>query len=408
MTAVDFTRSLDGEEAARARELAHALGELLRDASPTGDPGLATGDSGIAVALAYLDGAFPGEGFGAAAHAALRTAVRAISSGRIGPSLMQGFTGVAWATAHLARREGESADAAVAAIDRVLTELLERGAWRAGFDVVSGVCGVGVYAIERGSGPAPRRLLELVVEELGRLSTRTEDGVTWLARPEHLHDETRARAPEGMFDAGLAHGVPGPVGVLGAALGAGIEPARPLLDGAVAWLESVARDDVSLLPYGVGGSIEPAPARLAWCYGDPGAAAALRIAGRAGHAAAGELADRAVARIAARDDATSGVQGASLCHGTAGLAHLAGRLGLPDVAARWVAATHAMRSPEKGPGGFLEIAVADPARPPGEVQGLGWLGGIAGVALAMLAAAGGEEPAWDRALLVSPPPEPAA
>lgn len=403
MTAAAFTPALTGDDAVRALDLARELGVLLRDAERTQDPGLATGEAGNAVALAHLDGAFPREGFGAAADEALRAAVRATAAGRVGPSLMQGFTGVAWATAHLARREGEPADAAVGAIDRVLAELLERGGWRSGFDVVSGACGVGVYAIERLPSEAGLRLLELTVAELERLSTRTDAGVTWLARPEHLHEETRARAPGGFFDAGLAHGVAGPVAVLGAAAAAGVERARPLLEGAVEWLASIALDGVSLFPYGVGNGIEPAPARLAWCYGDPGIAAALRVAG---HPEAERLAGLAVQRIAARDDATSGVQGASLCHGTAGLAHLAGRLGLPEVARRWVEATHALRSPEKGPGGFRAIAVPESPGPDvavayGEVQGLGLLGGLAGVALALAAAATGAEPEWDRALLVS-------
>ncbi len=399
-----FDPALSGEDADRALALARELGELLRDAPRTSDPGLATGESGIAIALAYLDDAFPDEGFGDAADEALRAAVRAMAAGRIGPSLMQGFTGVAWATAHLARREGVPADDAVGAIDRVLIELLEGGGWRSGFDLVSGVCGVGIYAIERFPAPAGRRLLELVVEELDRLCTRTADGITWLARPEHLHGDTRERAPDGFYDVGLAHGVLAPVGVLGGAMAAGIERAEPLLDGAVAWLESVVLDDIALFPYGIHEGVEPAPGRLAWCYGDPGAAAALRIAAAAGHVPAGALAERAVQRIAARDDATANVQGASLCHGTAGLAHLAGRLGLPDVAQRWFDATHAVRSPERGPGGYREIAMADPTRPPGDVQGSGLLGGIAGIALALVAAATGADPEWDRALLVSPGP----
>jgi lantibiotic biosynthesis protein len=330
-----------------------------------------------------------------------------VTDARTNPSLKTGFTGVAWAAAHLAARAGASAEGVTAPADQALIDGLERGAWRSGFELVSGVCGVGVYALERLPAPAGRRLLELVVEELRRLSEPADPGVTWLARPEHLHPDTRARAPRGYHDLGLAHGVPGPVGVLAGGLAAGIPGCAELLDGAVAWLEAQAlpEDDVSLLPYGIGKGANPASARLAWCYGDPGAAAALLLAARAGHAPAEALARRAIEKIAVRRDATAGVHGASLCHGTAGLAHMCGRLDpvLAHIARRWIAATLALRQPGAGPCGYSVLEPGDAGTVAGDVQGIGLLGGIAGVALALVAAASDTEPAWDRALLVSQP-----
>jgi hypothetical protein len=405
--------ALTGEEADRALAAARELGEILRDAAPSGDPGLATGEAGRAVALGHLDGAFPDDGFGDAAMAALGEAVRGAGAMRLDGSLMQGFTGVAWATAHLAARAGASADGATAPADAALIDVLERGRWNGGFELVSGVCGVGVYALERLPAAAGHELLRLVVATLAALSEPGDPGITWKSLPQHLHPTALERSPNGFYNLGLAHGVPGPVGVLAGAHAAGVEEAGPLLDGAVEWLAAHALPDgaASLLPYGVGEGATPAAARLAWCYGDPGAAAALLLAAGAGHEPARALAERAIERIVERPDATAGVQSASLCHGTAGLAHLCGRLHsqtgderLPEMTRRWTAATHALRDPDAGPGGYSVWDPADPAAVAGDVQGIGLLGGIAGVALALVAAASGEDPAWDRALLLSLPP----
>jgi hypothetical protein len=405
--------TLRGDEARRARELAHELALLLRDA-PTGqDPALATGEAGRAVALAHLDDHFPGEGLADASMVALRAATRGVATRGVDASLMIGFTGVAWATSHLAAKAGAAAPQATAAADQALTEVLERGGWRNGFELVMGAAGVGVYALERLPAPSARRLLELVVHTLDELSEPADPGITWITHPEHLHPQTRGRAPAGYYNLGLAHGVPGPVGVLAAAVMAGVKEAGPLLDGAVEWMaaQTLPDDALSLLPYGIGDGHEPASARLAWCYGDPGAAAALLLAARSGHGGAASLAERAVERIVARPDETAGVQGASLCHGTAGLAHLCGRLAatagddrLAPVAARWVGATYELRDPAAGPGGFSVWDPEDEFTGYGDVQGLGLLGGVAGVALALAAAAGDADPTWDRSLLISLPP----
>lgn len=72
--------------------------------------------------------------------------------------------------------------------------------------------------------------------------------------------------------------------MLGRAIAAGVavDKARPLLDGAVRWVLAQRRhDEESLFPYCVGEGVEPKLARAAWCYGDPGIAAALLVTARA-------------------------------------------------------------------------------------------------------------------------------
>jgi lantibiotic biosynthesis protein len=230
---------------------------------------------------------------------------------------------------------------------------------RGDYDLMAGAVGAGVLALEVGSEP----LLEAVVEHLRATAERADGGLTWSwNRAEEL-----GLAPHNV---GVAHGVPGIVGLL-----AGVPEAHDLLEGARAWvLAQRLEGEVSSLPFTSPGD----PARLAWCYGDAGAAVALLRAGR------DEAALEVAARAAARDPATSGVTDAGLCHGAAGLGHLFGRL--------WQltgddAHAEAGRS-------WLARALELP-RP--EAPGL--LTGASGLALALLSATRDDEPVWDRALL---------
>src|SRR5262249_10220302 len=149
------------------------------------------------------------------------------------------------------------------------------------------------------------------------------------------------------------------------------------------------------------------PARLAWCYGDPGIAAALLWAARCVGEPAWEEEARAIARRAAgRPPDQAGVVDAGLWHGACGLGPLFNRLsqatgdeGRAGAARFWFERALAMRRPGRGIGGYE-------AWLPG-VGGQDWVGeagllnGAAGIALALLAATTATEPAWDRVLLVA-------
>src|SRR3954452_24430536 len=140
----DWTPYLRGGEAEQALAVAGELGDVLVATEPTDDPSLSRGEAGRALALAHLDRALPDRGYDDASREALRQAIAAVARQPLGPGLMQGFTGVAWTIAHLADAT------APGAADDALTDLLRRDAWRGGYDHVSGLVGVGVYALERG------------------------------------------------------------------------------------------------------------------------------------------------------------------------------------------------------------------------------------------------------------------
>jgi lantibiotic modifying enzyme len=406
---------LDGALASQAMETVREIAGVLRGRSAD-DASLAGGCAGLAIFYAYLARADLADGAREAADDLLDEAVEALAKVSMPPSLYGGFTGVAWAVAHVRREaSAEDDDDANEEIDAALRDYLEQSPWTADYDLVSGLVGIGVYALERLPRTTARGLLALVIHRLDDTCERTKAGITWHTPPELLPPHQRETCPQRHYDFGVAHGVPGVIALLGGARAAGIAPAktRRLLDGSVWWLLSnrLPEDAGSTFPFWTAPGTDPRPARSAWCYGDPGIAAALFCAARGAKRALWQREALAIARrAAARRPDQAGVRDAGLCHGAAGLAHLFNRMhqatGDPELAkaARfWFARTLAMRQPGRGIAGFAayrprEDGTADWA------DDAALLTGAAGIALALLAATTAIEPAWDRMLLASPAP----
>jgi len=395
---------------------------------------LADGPAGQALFFHYLDRARPGQGHDESALAHLEAAIAATAETMTAPGLYGGFSGVAWVLEHLTGRlleppapgeEDPGEEVATA-----LTAYLAHTPWLDDYDLISGLVGLGVWAVERAPRSGGEEAAASVVRRLGELAERHDGGVTWRTSPERMMASEAANHPQGNFNLGVAHGVPGVIGILGEMVAAGLQAggaagegtARELLAGAVKWLleQRLAAGSASCFAYSVAPGVEPVPARLAWCYGDPGISLALLSAARAAGEPEWERQAVAVARAAAaRDPDAGGVVDGGLCHGAAGLAHLYNRLfqatGDPffrAAALAWIERLMARRRPGQGIAGWQAW------RPIGEVTGpdpeLGWvddrglLTGAAGIGLVLLAALSPVEPAWDRVLLSSAPPRAAA
>jgi hypothetical protein len=400
------------------REILDDLSPAERD--PTGDPSLAGGLAGLALLHGYLGQAgqqglraagFIPAGTSPAARRCLRRATAAVADNPTSASLSSGLTGVGWALAHLQDRlPGLDGEAAAAEIDEVLLHHLDQSPWADDYDLISGLVGFGVYALERLPRPAAVACLERVIDRLTETAEHRAEGLTWWTNPAWLPAETCAMYPRGYDNLGLAHGVPGVIALLGQACAAdvAVARARPLLEGAVRWL--LAQQEPGGFPALVATEAAEKPARLAWCYGDPGVAAALLGAARCVAEPAWECEALAIARRAAqRPPEQSGVVDAGLYHGAAGLGHLFNRLfqatgepWLAEAARSWFARTLAMRWPGRGVGGSAAWQLGDDGVPTW-VADAGLLTGAAGIALALLAALTAVEPAWDRMLLVAIP-----
>ena len=398
---------LEGAASEAAREGVRAILADLESwgREPSGDPSLAGGTAGLAILHGYLAQAGLGPESEAVARRCLRHATAAMAERPGSASLYSGLTGVGWAISHLrARWPGRDDEDDLAEIDEVLLDHLDQSPWRGEYDLIEGLVGFGVYALERLPGPGATACLGRVVDRLAETAEPQGNGVTWWTDPAWVAPETRAEYPRGYYNAGLAHGIPGVIGLLGRVCAAGVarDKARSLLDGAVRWL--LDQDGPESFPYWVAPGAAGDTARLAWCYGDPGVAAALLGAARHVEEPAWESAALAIARRAAeRPHAEAGVKDAALCHGSAGLAHLFNRMfqatgepRLAEAARSWFEQTLAMRRPGRGIGGYE-------AWEPGGARSAdrGLLTGATGIALALLAATTDIEPLWDRMLLVS-------
>ena len=379
---------LEGESATRARAAAEAIfHDLAADPGHAIGPGLNRGLAGLALFFAYYERALGDAGAGELAGRYLERAIAELAERPLPSSgLYHGFTGVAWVVEHLTGGEADGEEEDVnEEIDAALLAILRRAPWRGEFDLLGGLVGWGVYALERLPRPVAAAMLPLIVDRLGECAERRDRGVVW------RDPGNAAREP----DRGMAHGAAGVIALLARMFreGAAGPAAASLLDEAV---EGV-----------LGRRAEGEPGELAWCAGDAGLSVALlAAAGACGRDdwkdAAGSLAAASAARCS--EDA-EGFDPA-LCHGTAGLSHLFHRLyhatddpALLAAARRWMEHTLARWRPGEGIGGYRCLGrradggigwIADPA----------FLGGAAGIGLALLAAISPVEPAWDRLLLV--------
>jgi hypothetical protein len=261
-------------------------------------------------------------------------------------------------------------------------------------------------------GRAQSKCSTASVAWLDETAERSEEGATWLTPPELLPAYLLERCPGGHYSLGVAHGVPGVIAFLGGVVNAGVarKTARSLLDDAVRWLmaQKLAEGSGSVFPTSAAPGLKPEPSRSAWCYGDPGIAAALLCAARSVGEAAWEREAHAIARRAAdRPADQAGVRDAGLCHGAAGLGHVfkpavpgdGGRA--PRRGRTVLAGPRPGDAEEEGRSRRVHRPSALPTVRPTAALSRGVLEGAAGIALALLAAVSPIEPEWDRMLLLS-------
>jgi hypothetical protein len=408
---------LSGTTAQQALRAVDAIAEAITSiAALPGerDPSLGRGQAGLALLYAWLARTRGMPQADVLARQCLDEAIEAASTQAMNASLYGGFTGLAWAADLVDHLLDPDAEDRGEAVDDALLRLLSRAdRWSAPYDLVVGLTGLGVYALQRYPRPLASECLRLVVERLHECAQQDEHGLYWWTPPAEIHHESRKQYPLGRADLGVAHGVAGPIALLGSICGAGVEQAtaRPVLEGAVSWLlaHSIPTKAGPTFPVWLAPGSEPWPARCAWCYGDPGIAAALLIAARGVGDAEWEQAAVALALRAAERPASE--TGACFCHGAAGLAHLYNRMyqatgerTLGRAAVYWLERTLGFYRRARDTGGSWVQGCWDPGqRELWTWSGIELVDGVVGVALVLLAAATSVEPTWDRMFLVSAP-----
>ncbi|MFE3068410.1 lanthionine synthetase C family protein [Streptomyces sp. NPDC059247] len=414
-----------------ARVTAAETPELAESRSLWHPQSLADGHAGVGLLFAALAHGDPG--YAKAAHAHLSAAVSGVRRpAREG--LYAGLPAVAFAARTAVTRTGEYAglltrlDTEVALVARRLVEedapraaAGTAGARMAGYDVVAGLSGLGRLLLA--AGPEHRATTELVLAHLVALTrpvTVPGSGRVpgWWTGDPILFSEPDG-VPGGHFNAGLAHGIPGPLALLSLAHSAGVRvPGQEQAIRTVAeWLLARRSPDGAGWPNIVpmeaelaalsGTRPDLAEARTGWCYGTPGVARALQLASLALEEPGwNRQAVAAVAAVCGRPGGAAGLTDPTLCHGLAGLATIvtlmAGEPGgselalyIPDLAEALAGAAdqeHPFVWPAAAPGG------------PTVVHRPGFLDGAAGAALALRFATNPKTPTgelpWQAALLL--------
>jgi hypothetical protein len=277
-----------------------------------------------------------------------------------------GLAGLGWTLAHVI----EDSEA-LATIDEALYRAVGCQ-WDGPIDVMHGLAGIALYFFDRGDKAIAREAIERIVHLLERTAIKTDAGTTWRTEPRIMPAAVAAAWPEGFFDCGLAHGVPGICRVLARAAG-DVPVARALADDAVRWVLAQSDADGGF-PGKLSSRTRQPPPDDAWCCGTPGIALGLWTSTRT-------AVDIARGRATTIDPQT--ITEAGLCHGAAGLAHLYNRLHQATGEGAFAAAART----------WLRRVLELPR------TGTSLIEGSLGVGLALLAAVTPIEPIWDHLLL---------
>jgi hypothetical protein len=230
-----------------------------------------------------------------------------------------------------------------------------------------------------------------------------------------IRDEATARLyPNGNLNCGLAHGIPGPLALMALALRSGVveEGLKEAIDQVVSWLGQNRVDDawgvnwpqvVSLAPAGASSPPVDPPSPSAWCYGSPGVARALWLAGEAmDHPGYRELAVEAMEAVYRRPLRERGIDSPTFCHGVAGLLQITLRFARDTGLASFAEAASTLSEQLLSlydPDSLLGYYSLEPGGQRVDQPGL--LDGAPGVVLVLLAAATDVEPTWDRLFLLA-------
>jgi hypothetical protein len=298
-------------------------------------------------------------------------------------------------------------DAAHARIDRgELPALAE-------FDAIRGLAGIGAYLLARDPhGGLLRAVLACLVRLTEPVSDRGEALPGWWTNLAPS-GQPSPRFPGGHANNGMAHGAGGVLALLSLAArrGAAVDGQAEAISRICAWLDQWRQDSATgpWWPYWItrtqlrdGRAGRAAPGRPSWCYGTAGLARAQQLAALAtGDIARQRMIEHALTSALTDPAQLAATTDLSLCHGYAGLLHIAGHASAeasgPGMDACLPLLLGQIIPDGADPGAVAESLLRPPAGDPGLLEG------AAGIALALHTVQAGPAPGsgWDSCLLVN-------
>lgn len=273
------------------------------------------GYAGPLLLFAELDQLFPHEQWDAIAHSyvlKIKTTLEVEGIHAMPASLFGGLAGLCFAL-HQASKGRSRYERFIAALTEHLLERVEknyliplRDHLNHGkpspmylYDLIQGIAGVGVYSLNCLFDPSLLHLSEEIARTLIGLTRDIQVQGKWVpgwlvpSSYQHL-EQDRHRYPLGNFNLGLSHGVTGILAFLSVSLlrGISVEGQKEAIEKIATWLQSYRKEDQGTLfwPPLITFEEEVTAAknryssfsgRDAWCYGTPGIARTLFLAGEA-------------------------------------------------------------------------------------------------------------------------------
>ncbi|QBD82872.1 lanthionine synthetase [Ktedonosporobacter rubrisoli] len=389
---------------------------------------LSSGFGSTALLFLFLARSFPEQNWEYMARDHLRLAAEHTRQQPLmQPGLFGGSSGLASVVALFAQDDRRYQRTAHILNERVAQQVLQTQ-WRRGqasgvadadYDIITGAAGIlGYLSTLDQSAKYTQEAIQQLLGYLIWLAERDEAHgyERWFLPPELYPTELQQKSyPDGYFNCGLAHGIPGPLAALSAAWHAGhrVPGQQAAIRSLVRWIidhqlraswgiswpagvplrQSYSRSEWSMLP----------PSRDAWCYGSPGISRALWLAGTALDDT--DLCHRALEAIESvlqRSITMRRIDSVTFCHGVAG--QLAICLRFAHETNSTIVHQHIPRLTSQilnefnpcHPAGFRDLEQED-----NWVDDPGLLTGAVGVALTLLAASTSIEPTWHRIFLIA-------
>lgn len=269
------------------------------------------------------------------------------------------------------------------------------------FDFLHGSCGLLQYLLTTQDAATYARDF---VQRLDETKVQIDkDRIAWISNITFLDRN------EGVFNFGLAHGMPAILLMLSRIIKENHlendRKARELLAGCARFIlsEKLEASCVSTFPHYFSDDVPRAESRLAWCYGDLSICIALWVAGETlnDQSFKEEAINIGLKTIKRKDPLDTGIMDAGICHGSAGAALLYWRLhqltGVEDfrmAADFWIEDTMQRANFDDGQAGF-KMWTKD-----GYLNEVNILNGIAGIGLVLLTYAMETHGNWEDLLLI--------
>ncbi|EKQ50560.1 MULTISPECIES: lanthionine synthetase C family protein [unclassified Clostridium] len=280
------------------------------------------------------------------------------------------------------------------------------------YDVIEGVCGIANYCMLFPNNEEMKQALRLIVGYIIELcKDKTINGLVlpgWYISAENQFSKVDQKLwPEGCFNIGLSHGVPGMLLVLCNSTKCGIhledqdDSINKLVDFLIKFHISNDKENywgshISLEEYREG-KVNSTNSRDAWCYGTPGAAYSVLIAGK--YLNNMEYIDEAVNAMKGAINRLRDIYSPTFCHGFSGIAYISNRFyevtKQQDFKKAAIDLTDKILElyDEKAPFGFYNMEKSEEGMD--YLDYIGIIDGVTGIILTLLAIENGKKTPWD-------------